>query len=364
MATRRDILGLSLAASVSALSSKPIFAAPTGLEQQIETEMSRLAVPGVSWALFSDNSVHSAGVLGVRSAGTREPVNAATRFQAASLSKTINALCILTLVRDAVVDLDEPVNGRLVGWQLGGQKDAGKVTIRMLLSHSGGVNVPGFLGYERSRSLPSIIEILDGVAPANSQGVRVQYEPGTRFAYSGGGITVLQKLVSDVTGLPYAVAVERRVLKPLGMLSSSLLQPPDEAELALGHDGQGKSVAGGYHLYPELAAAGLWTTATDMARAVCAVLGSLDGGTDALLPPHLAKQMITPVIEKAGLGTFVSGAGSIGHLGANLGYRALFAAAPSRRHGYVVMSNGENGERLNDSVARILANSAGWDPIR
>ncbi|CAM5514437.1 hypothetical protein MAUB1S_08585 [Mycolicibacterium aubagnense] len=233
----------------------------------------------------------------------------------------------------------------------------------MLLSHSGGVNVPGFRGYERFRSLPDVTEILDGIGPANSPGIRVQYDPGTRFAYSGGGVTVLQKMVADVTGLPYALAVERRVLNPLGMLSSSLVQPPQEIDLALGHDEQGTPIEGGYHLYPEQAAAGLWTTAGDMARAICAVLRSLDDEADALLPSHLAKQMITPVIEKAGLGLFVSRAGNIGHVGANLGFGAVFAAAPSLRRGYVVMSNGQNSERLNDAVAELLTRSAGWDRI-
>lgn len=365
MKTRRDILGQSLAAGILALTPRHALGT-TRLpvpEERIGIEMSRLAVPGVSWALFSDSSIRGTGALGVKSADTREPVGPSTRFQAASLSKTINALCVLTLVRDAVLDLDEPVNGHLAGWQLGGHRNAGNVTTRMLLSHSGGVNVPGFRGYERSRSLPNVTEILDGVGPANSAKIRVQYDPGTRFAYSGGGVTVLQKLVADMTGLPYALAVERRVLKPLGMLSSSLVQPPQEIDLALGHDSQGKPVEGGYNLYPEQAAAGLWTTAADMARVICAVLRSLDDEADALLPSRLAKQMISPVIEKAGLGMFVSKAGSIGHVGVNLGYAAVFAAAPSLRRGYVVMSNGQNSEGLNDAVARLLIGSAGWDRI-
>lgn len=233
----------------------------------------------------------------------------------------------------------------------------------MLLSHSGGVNVPGFRGYERFRSLPNVTEILDGIGPANSPSIRVQYNPGTRFAYSGGGVTVLQKLVADVTGLSYVLAVEKRVLNPLGMLSSSLVQPPQEIDLALGHDDQGTPIEGGYRLYPEQAAAGLWTTAADMARAICAVLRSLDDAADALLPSRLAKQMITPVIEKAGLGLFVSGTGSIGHVGVNLGFGAVFAAAPSIQRGYVVMSNGQNSERFNDAVAELLIRSAGWDRI-
>ncbi len=173
-------------------------------------------------------------------------------------------------------------------------------------------------------------------------------------------MTVLQKLVSDVAKLPYAAALDRRVLKPLGMSNSSMHQPPDAADLASGHDAAGRTVVGDYHIYPELAAAGFWTTPTDMALAVCAILQSLENAPNALLPRPIAAEMIKPVVKAAGLGTFVSKTGLIDHAGANWGFRAIYTANPAHRHGYVVMSNGENGEELNDQVAKLLVEAARW----
>jgi CubicO group peptidase (beta-lactamase class C family) len=315
---------------------------------RIERLLRQHRVPGVSFATFEHGEIALAAAYGkMRSGG--DLVTPHTRFQAASLSKTANALCVMTLVRDGKLGLDDTVNQYLIGWQLTG-KGADSVTVRMLLSHTGGTTVHGFDGYKRDAIVPSLLQILKGVAPANSGPVMVDNPPGRKFCYSGGGIVVLQKLVGDVAGGSYDDIVDERVLRPLTMSNSSMRQPPLARNLASGHTSGGEPVYMDYHIYPELAAAGLWTTPSDVARMVMAIVESASGGREDILPKKLARQMMVPVKSGAGLGVFVDGAGRIKHEGVNLGFRAIFVADPKQRRGKVIMSNGEDGKALNNQI--------------
>jgi CubicO group peptidase (beta-lactamase class C family) len=363
MINRRFFMSGGLAAGAAlACTGRPAFAQSQELKQAIRKALERASVPGVSYAIIQDNVVAEQGVVGVGRADKQTRLETTSRFQAASLSKTINALCVLTLVRDGLVGLDDPVNEHLKDWKLGGRADSGKVTIRMLLSHSGGVNVHGFAGYSLGQRLPSTQQILSGAAPANSEPVSAVSRPGRAFKYSGGGITVLQKMVTDVTGSAYHLAVHQRVLSPLAMQNSSIMQPPGSSgELSFGHDSAGTTY--GWNIYPEMAAAGLWTTPGDMARAVIAIIQSINSAPGALLPSELGKQINKPAFQGAGLGVFVDGGGRINHSGVNAGFRAVYVASPKRKRGYVVMSNGENGEALNDKVARLLMDAQGWRSV-
>jgi CubicO group peptidase (beta-lactamase class C family) len=361
MVDRRSLLLGSIA--TACLARLPAARAGDQLTGAIEAELARHKVPGVSWAIVADGNVAGIGSAGVRSVGQRELVGAETRFQAASLSKTVNALCVLTLVRDGLIGLDDSANAHLDGWQLSGRDDADKVTVRMLLSHTGGVNVHGFGGYYQGDPLPSVENILDGTPPANSAAVTVEKKPGAAYLYSGGGITVLQKLVQDVTGEDYVDAMHDRVLSPLGMTDSSVRQPPLTPDLAFGHDDKGTPVWRGYNVYPEMAAAGLWTTPADIGRAIAAIFGALAGEAQALLPKDVARQIVRTKFAGAGLGVFVDDAGRITHNGVNWGFRATYLANPAKRRGYVVISNGENGEKLNESVARLLVKAQGWTSV-
>jgi CubicO group peptidase (beta-lactamase class C family) len=361
IARRRFLYGACAAGAVAVLGGVHAARADDKLKTAIEKELKKRKVPGVSWAVVADGAVADSGFAGLKSAEDGQAVGAATRFQAASISKTVNALCVLTLVRDGLIGLDDPANRHLSGWALSGRKDADKVTVRMLLSHTGGVNVHGFAGYDRSERLPSLQDILDGTG--NSAAVKLEKKPGGGFTYSGGGITVLQKLVQDVTGDDYVNAVRNRVLSPLGMNDSSMRQPPLTPDLSNGHDSQGASVWNGYHVYPEMAAAGLWTTPADIGRALAGIVRSLDGQGGALLPKEIARQMTKTKYQGSGLGVFVDGSGRINHGGVNWGFRATYLANPAKRRGYVVMSNGENGEKLNEAVAKLLVNAHGWKSV-
>lgn len=363
MINRRFFVSGGLAAGAAlGLPGGPAFAQAPELKQAIRKALERASVPGVSYAIIRDNVVAEQGVVGVARADKQARLETTSRFQAASVSKTINALCVLTMVRDGLVGLDDPVNNHLKEWKLGGRADAEKVTIRMLLNHSGGVNVHGFAGYGFGQRLPSTLQILTGTTPANSEPVSVVSRPGKAFKYSGGGITVLQQMVSDVTGSPYHLAVYQRVLSPLAMQDSSIKQPlASDDDLVFGHDTAGTTY--GWNIYPEMAAAGLWATPGDIGRAVIAIMQSISGAPGAMLPPELGKQIAKPAFQGAGLGVFVDGGGRINHSGVNAGFRAIYVASPKRKRGYVVMSNGENGEALNDKVARLLMEAQGWRSV-
>lgn len=313
-------------------------------------------VPGLSLCLVEAGEVSFSRAYGLRSVSDGQPVDAATPFQVASVTKSLNGLLFMTLARDGVVDLDSPVNPKLKSWRLDGN-GADTVTPAMLLAHLGGTTVHGFMGYTPGEPIPTEDQILSGAPPANSERVEVVRRPGESVVYSGGGTTVLQKLASDLTATSYADLLHTRILDPLGMSHSFLgsIPPAAVTKLALGHDSNGALLPGGYRIHPELAAAALWTTATDLARFVGGLFRSLAGEADAILPRALAQRMITPLLADAGLGVFSEAPGTFGHLGANAGYRARYVADANTGSATIVMCNGDNGDAAITSLLLMSA---------
>ena len=367
--TRRHLLLLATSALVAsrlpawALADTPPASGPLSTEA-VEALLKKKKVPGASLAIIDEGAITTTFAYGSARAGSGDKVDAATRFQAASLSKTINALLVLKLVEDGKLKLGDPVNDHLTSWKLGG-KNAGEVTIKALLSHTGGTTVDGFNGFAPGKPLPTLIEVLDGKAPANNPPVTASKKLGV-FAYSGGGVTVLQQMVMDVTGEDYAVAAKRIVLAPLGMGNSNYAQPPSAAEaatIAYAHGKDGKPVRGNFNVYPELAAAGLWTTPSDMALAVSAILNSAAGSPGAFLSQALTTEMLTKVHTDAGLGVFINGRGRFYHNGVNEGFRDVFVGDPrpgKGRRGMVIMTNGENGEVVHQTLLATVVKEYGW----
>ena len=180
--------------------------------------------------------------------------------------------------------------------------------------------------------MPTATQLLNGEAPANTPAVLVDAVPGTLQRYSGGGTTIAQQAVVDRTGIPLAELMRQLVLEPVGMRDSGYEQPPrlsTAAVAALGHRHDGAPVPGGWHVYPELGAAGLWTTPADMARLAAALLDTFHGrrSTLSLRPETLASMLRPPVDqpeggEYIGLGWFCGGQGKefvFGHSGGNEG---------------------------------------------
>jgi CubicO group peptidase (beta-lactamase class C family) len=363
---RRMVLGGLLAASLPrcgrAHATQPPETGPLS-GRAVAALLTQHKVPGASLAIINDGALVARWCYGFAKA--ERAVAADTCFCAGSISKTINALAILKLVSASRLDLDAPVNDHLVSWKLPDNvfTERRAVTVRMLLSHTGGTTVTVFDGYAPGRPLPTLRQILDGAPPANNDPVRVAWPPEMAFRYSGGGITVLQQLVVDLAGEPYPTAIARLVLDPLGMVHSDYLQESERrahAPIALGHDAQGAVLPGGFRIHPELAAAGLWTTPSDIARAVLAIIRSSQGKADAFLPQPLARSMLTPVAQDAGLGVFLDGTGLFTHVGTTAGYHALFIADAQAGRASIVMNNGDDGDAVCVELNHRVAQQFGW----
>lgn len=342
---------------------------------EIVKDLEEFKVPGVAWAVMDDGEIVDQGSAGVIEAGRDDPVTQDTLFQACSISKPVAVFAMLRLVERGLLDLDEDVNRRLTSWQI---PPAGEwqpiVTLRQLASHSAGLTVPGFPGYGRGAELPTPVQILDGVRPANTFGVHVDVVPGTQFRYSGGGTVVLQQLLEDVTGTPFRQLMRELVLEPLGMSASDYAQPlPEELHdrAATAHDELGHPIAGRWHSYPELAAAGLWTTPADLVAFAQGVRSAYRGAEGALISIDRARELLTPQIAIAdpwdamdalGLGAFLGDGGRrFGHGGSNKGFKCYLVAYRDTGQGVALMTNGDNGSYLVDRAIARIAASYGWE---
>ncbi|MGA8113449.1 MAG: serine hydrolase domain-containing protein [Actinocatenispora sp.] len=334
----------------------------------LDAGMARCLVPGASIALIEDGAISGAWSAGVRRLGEPDPVTERTRFQAGSISKAVAAACALRLVADGRLDLDEDVNDRLRSWRVPANDGwQPRVTLRHLLSHTAGTTVHGFPGYPRGARVPSVPEVLDG--HGNTMPVRVTTLPGLQYAYSGGGFTIMQLLLADVTGTDFATLAAELVLGPAGMADSTYAQPlPADlaATAAAGHRDGPTVVTGDWHTYPEQAAAGLWSTAGDLARFFLAVRDSCLGRPGALLPVEVARQMATPhaANSRYGLGLQLAAEGgpaSVGHSGDDQGFQATAVVHLGTGHGITVMTNSDCGYGLiRELVLPVVGDRYGW----
>lgn len=322
-------------------------------------------VPGVSVAVVLPGEPVSTGAFGVADSASGRPVTTDTLFQAASISKPVTALGVLRLVAEGRLDLDVDVARYLKSWDLrvaGGSRWRPRVTLRQLLSHTAGTTVHGFPGYRRGSPLPSLRQVLDGLPPANTPPVRVDTVPGVQFRYSGGGTLVVQLAMEEVTGEAFPDLMRRLVLEPLGMERSAYGAPVDEGAAAHGHRTGGVPVPGGWHVYPELAAAALWTTPADLARVIRGFQASLDGGAGALLPRDLAREAARPQPGSGyGLGWEITPSGQFRHTGGNEGYTCVLTGWLDAGRGVVAMTNGDEGAGLAGEVVGTVAAMCGWD---
>jgi CubicO group peptidase (beta-lactamase class C family) len=329
--------------------------------------MKELHVPGVSIAVIHEGKIEWARGFGVRTEGGA-PVNAETMFQAGSISKPLAAMAALRLVQDGKLQLDADINTYLTSWKVPGDAVAGgkPITLRELLTHTAGMTVHGFPGYASTEPVPTLVQVLNGEKPANTAPIRSEQLPGKEWKYSGGGFTIMQQAVIDVAKQPFPKLLHDSVLAPIGMSRSTYDQPLPPAlreNAATPYRGDGKPVEGGAHTYPEMAAAGLWTTPTDIAKYAIEVEQSLEGKANHVLNREVTLQMLTPGMGSWGLGVQIGGSESaryFSHGGANEGFRNLFVAYEKSGEGAVVMTNGESGGQLGDEVMHSIAAEYGW----
>ncbi|MFO1163365.1 MAG: serine hydrolase domain-containing protein [Reyranellaceae bacterium] len=322
--------------------------------------------------LLAQHQVPGAGAVLIREGKIADTVNvgseARTLFQVASVGKVVAAIVTLLLAEQGLIELDRPVNDALRSWRLGGP-DAGRVTPRMLLGHRAGTTIGGFAGYAPGSLLPTLVELLSGSPPANSAAVRVAWPPDQGYRYSGGGTTVLQLLVEDVTGRPFQSLAKELVFGPVGMNRSTFDQPLTAADgpAADGHDLRGRMLPGRCRVYPEQAAAGLWSTAGDLGRLALAIAASWRSG--GLLSRASAQLMATPVAgSPSGAGIFVQPRGVeppyLYHYGVNAGFRAVLAFVADASFGVALTTNGDGGAEVLRTFLGTVFERSGLEPLK
>jgi len=329
------------------------------LERQMPVLLAKNHVPGAVISCIQNGEVVWTKAFGLANCQTREPMRPDMVFNHGSDGKVLTAWGIMRLVEAGKVELDAPANRYLKRWQIRSTEfDADGVTIRRLLSHTAGLTLSGLSDYAQGERLPTLVEILEGKNRKDGP-VFVQWRPGSTWAYSAGGFVILQMIIEDVSGEPFADFIRREVAQPLGMPSLEWVWTPElEGRAPIPYDWwQGRV---GYRLLASPAVGGEICTVPDFARFVAAGVPGPHGeppGRGVLKPETVAAMLeVQPNATDCGLGyriVFFDGEKFLEHSGFNPGWRAAFAISANRRDGFVIANNSSKGESLNKAVGSL-----------
>jgi len=337
----------------------------------IQEIMEEYGIPGAGIAVIKDFAIHWVRSYGVADVKTGAKVDLDTLFQAASISKPVAAMAVLKAVQEGKFSLEDDINTILESWKLPESEftNSRPVTPLSLLSHTSGTGDGfGFPGYHPSDPLPTVVQILGGEKPSNVGPVLLERPPLTAFKYSGGGVTMMQLALMDSLDRPFPDILGENVLGPIGMTRSFFeqpLSPERDRNAARAHDGRGEAMDAKWHVYPELAAAGLWTTPTDLAKFAVEVQKSLRNESNKVLSRAMVKEMVNPVgVGSYGAGFSVTKEGEgwyFVHGGGNWGFRCRLEAHRIKGYGVAIMTNGQNGGVLINELRDRVARAYGWD---
>lgn len=363
----------SSAASMIARIEAPQPGESAGDSLDIANLLNKHHVPGISVAIIKDFQLHWTKAYGLSDAETRAPADSTTLFQAASISKPVTALAVVRAAQRGQLDLDTDINTALKAWQIPRNTETGPlpVTWRALLSHTSGSDDGfGFPGYDPAAPRPTLRQIFEGEKPSNGKAVLFKRPPFAAYKYSGGGTVIVQQALTDLSGRPFAEFMRETVLGPLNMNDSTFDQPlpaAREAQAARAHGPDGRGRSAKWHVYPEQAPAGLWTTSGDLARFVIEIQTALRGPQGALLDRAHAREMVTPVgvgpfavglmVEKRGEGWYFL------HGGSNRGFRCSLIGHVRKGYGLVVMTNSDNGGAVIRELEARVAAAYAWDAL-
>ena len=325
-------------------------------------------VPGVSIAVVENGKIKWAKGYGIANTIDSSIVNTntLTLFQAGSISKPVASLAALKLVEKGVINLDQDINDYLKDWQIPKSEYTidEKVTLRRLLTHTAGMTVHGFGGYQQTDTFPTIIEVLDG--KGNSPKIFADTIPGSIWRYSGGGYTVMEKMVEDVSGLSLDEYMAKNILQPIGMNHSTYEQPlgsDKHSNASAAYDFEGKIIEGLWHNYPEQAAAGLWTTPTDLAKYCMEIQQILAGKENGVLSKEIIEKMLTKHKNDWGLGPSLQWEQDsliFRHGGKNEGFTNEMVAFANKGNAVIIMTNADNGGKLIGEILRSVSNYYNW----
>ncbi len=335
-------------------------------EFNILDRMDFYKVPGVSIAIVENGKIKWAKGYGDANTETGTKVDANTLFQAGSISKPLAALSALKLVENDSLELNKDVNYYLKNWQIPENKftKTKKVTLEKLLTHTAGMTVHGFPGYQQTDTFPEIIDVLNG--NGNTAKIVVDTIPGSIWRYSGGGYTVMEKVVEDVSGLSLDAYMSKNILRPIGMKNSTYQQPITKAfqnNISAAYDGNGKLIEGLWNNYPEQAAAGLWTTPSDLALYCIEIQEILKGKKDGVLTKKTVDKMLTKHKNDWGLGPSLQNEKDsliFGHGGKNAGFTNDMKAYAYQGNAVIVMTNADNGGKLISEIKNAVSKYYNW----
>ncbi len=323
----------------------------------LNDRLKELGIPGLSVAVVAEGTLQWAKGYGMADVASGRELDANTLFLAGSISKPISAVRLHQLAESQVVDLDANVNNYLTSWKVPDNKftETEKVTLRRILNHTAGLTVWGFPGYDKGDKVPDAVAVLDG--KGNTPAVRVYKTPGESWQYSGGGYTIMQLLVEDVLQVSFAETLQKHVLNPLGMTDSTFENPLPEryhAIAATGYRANGAEVEGKWPIYPEMAAAGLWTTPSQLIRYAIEMMSISRTETDGVLKKETVANMLTPGMNGHGLGPTIT-EHTFGQGGSDQGFRATLVAWKGSPNAVVIMVNSDNGRIMRELMLAIAA---------
>lgn len=332
----------------------------------LEERMEHYKVPGVSIAVIENGKIKWAKGYGYANTETGTKVDANTLFQAGSISKPLAALSALKLFENNSIDLNRDVNYYLKDWQIPENKftETEKVTLERLLTHTAGMTVHGFPGYQQTDSFPEIIDVLNG--NGNTVKVEIDTIPGSIWRYSGGGYTVMEKVVEDVSGLSLDDYMSKNILLPIGMNNSTYQQPISKKfqnNISAAYDDNGKLIKGLWNNYPEQAAAGLWTTPSDLAMYCIEIQDIVQGKKEGVLTKETVDKMLSKHKNDWGLGPSLQNEKDsliFGHGGKNAGFTNEMKAYAYQGNAVIVMTNADNGGGLIGEILRAVSNYYSW----
>jgi CubicO group peptidase (beta-lactamase class C family) len=339
--------------------------------REVQKLLDQHKVPGVSIAVIKDFRIVWAKGYGIADKANNSSVTTETLFQAASISKPVAAMASLKAAENGIFKLDQDVNTILKSWKLPMSGFKGPVSPRMLMSHTSGLGDGfGFPGYAVISTLPDYVQMMDGRTPANHGKIRLEREPMTAFEYSGGGALMQEFVLTEALGKEFSEIMREWIFGPLGMTNSTFSQPlpkSREAQASRAHDRNGARGVDPWRVYPEHAAAGLWTTPSDLARFAVEVQKTLHGEGGRVIKRASALEMVSPVgvgdyavgfeMRKMGQGWYFA------HGGGNWGFTCYLLAHVSNGYGVVVMSNGAEGGPLLSALVTLIQQADKWDAL-
>ena len=326
-------------------------------------------IPSVSLAIIENGKIKWVKTYGYADIERKRPANKTTLYQVASISKSVNSLGLMKLIQDGKLSLTNDIRNYLKTWVFPDNEFSKNkiINLKNLLSHTAGLSVHGFIGYSMKDSIPTINQILDGKRPSNNEAVKPIFPIGDHFEYSGGGYTVIRKILDDHISTNYDSLMTALVLKPLKLTNSTFSQPllSKYKNYAYGTNKEMQTLEGNYYIYPEQAAGGLWSNATDIGKFIISIQEALKGKPNALINEQLTKEMLTPVLNNYALGFGIVEKGGekyFWHEGESFGYNSMYYGSFTTGKGVVILTNAspENGQPFIKELLNSVAVACEW----